>query len=467
MSSPENENDVQANAAAFEALPSFRRPAHEEHDVPLPGAPLRLPHEPQVARAAAPRATDVPAAVRWEGSWDQPYDGTAIITRRMANCLDEAGIPVFLPAAGGRMRSEIDDRVLKEIEPLLDRTPRSMPVQLFHLVPSQMKLQSVLYPSSSLEFDQAGAEVRHPRMILFSVWEQWTRGPWNKTPMAVLLRKFAAHIVPCDMNRELLLHAGVPAEKIHVIHHPFDNHEAAALQKRQRHIGPMDHVLFYSIGKWEPRKDPMTVLRAFLRASSAMGEGNLGKLSHGHLTFYTSDWWQQAGYPRVDEALPAACQQLGYDLQRAKAIVTFVTKPQPSMVPAHEGNDVFVTASCGEAWGMPAFDAVVKGNLTLAPKWGGFAEYLPDAGALPYTLEEAHPAYAQPFGREKGLWARVDEGALAKRMVALMKGTEPRTGTPYSEENFARQNPIAVGKQLRAVVDQVVGKDYPWRPEGR
>ena len=463
MSAPENENEAQANAEKFHALPTFARPAHEEHDVPMPGAPLRLPHEPQIARPAAPRATDVPAALRWESNWEQPYDGTAIITRRMANTLDAAGIPVFLPPSGGRMRSEIDDKVRKEIETLLERTPRSMPVQLFHVVPSQMKLQSVLYPSASFQFDQAGAEMRHPRMILFSVWEQTPRGSWKTAPMAVYLRKFAAHIVPCQMNKEVLLHAGVKEEKIHVIHHPFDNHEASALQARQRHIGPMDHVLFYSIGKWEPRKDPMTVLRAFLRASSAIGEGNLGKLSRGHLTFYTSDWWQQAGYPRVDEALPAACQQLGYDLERAKALVTFVTKPQPSMVPVHQGNDVFVTASCGEAWGMPAFDAVVKGNLTLAPKWGGFAEYLPDAGALPFTLEEAHPAYHMGFGREKGMWARVDEAALTKRMVALMKGTESRKGTPYSEQNFERQNPIAVGKQIRAVVEQIVGKDYPWR----
>ena len=48
-------------------------------------------------------------------------------------------------------------------------------------------------------------------------------------------------------------------------------------------------------------------------------------------------------------------------------------------------------------------------------------------------------------------------------MVDCMADPEMRKGALYSEENFARQNPIAVGKQLRAVVDQVVGKDYPWR----
>lgn len=464
MSPPEND-DLKEHAARFNALPAFQRPAHEEHDVPMPGAPLRLPNTPQIARAAAPRATDVPAALRWESNWEQPYDGTSIITRRMSRCLDQhGGLPVFLPAAGGRMRGELDDRVLKEVETMLDRTPKTMPVQLFHVVPSEMKLRSVLYPSASFEFDQAGAETRHPRMILFSVWEQLTKGPWTKAPMAVYLRKFAAHIVPCEMNRQLLLHAGVPAEKIHVIHHPFDDHEAAALQKKRAARDPRAPVSFYSIGKWEPRKDPMTVLRAFLRARRSKDQVAPNSMDrHGTLTFYTSDWWQQAGYPTVAEALAAACQQTGTPLGFAEAVVSFVTKPQPSMVDVHRSHDVFVTASCGEAWGMPAFDSVVAGNLTLAPRWGGFAEYLPEDGALPFQLVDAHPAYHMPFGREKGQWARVDEDALAARMSALMTKGAARTGAPYSEENFARQNPIAVGKQLRAVVDQVVGKDYPWR----
>ena len=461
-----NENDPteieSAHVAQFNALPSFARPAQEENDVPMPGAPLRLPHTPQVARPAAPRATDVRAALRWEGNWEQPYDGTAIITRRMANALDDAGIPVFLPAAGGRMRSELDDQVRKEIETLLDRTPKTMPVQLFHVVPTETKLCSVLYPSRSFEFDQVGAETRHPRMILFSVWEQITKGPWSKAPMSVYLRKFAAHIVPCEMNRQLLLHAGVPAEKIHVIHHPFDNHEASALSAKRLPRDPQAPVSFYSIGKWEPRKDPMMVLRAFLR-SAARAALLSDKPKHGHLTFYTSDWWQQAGYPRVDEALAAACQQTNTPLGFAEAVVSFVTKPQPSMVPAHRQHDVFVTASCGEAWGMPAFDAVVAGNLTLAPKWGGFAEYLPEKGALPFTLEEAHPAYLLNVGRERGMWARVDEDALTERLLGLMTSGAPVDGEPYSEENFARQNPTAVGKQIRAVVEQVVGKEYPWR----
>lgn len=451
----------ESNQERFEGLKRFQRPAGEETDVPTPGVAYALPVQPQVASAAAPRPTDVPAAVRWESTWEQPHDGTAIVTRRMARALDAAGIPVFLPPSGGWMRGQIDAGVRAEVETFLDRTPRTLPVQLVHLVPSEQRLRSALYPSASFEFDQEGAESRHRRMILFSVWEQLPEMSWKQAPMAVYLRKFAAHIVPCEMNAELLRRAGVAPEKIHVIAHPFDPWEAEALQRPRPPRAP-GGTRFYTVGKWEPRKDPMRLLRAFLRASwNACGLH--GKEPAPRLLVVTSDWWQQGGYPRVSEALEAACAQIGVPLTWGKSTVTFQTEPVPSMVPVHRENDVFVTSTCGEAWGMPAFDAVVAGNLVLGPRWGGLAEYLPERGELPYALEDVHPSYALPLGRVKGKWARVDEYALEDRMKRMLLGLESTEGEPYSEENFSRQDPMVVGQKIRRVVESVVGADYPWR----
>jgi glycosyltransferase involved in cell wall biosynthesis len=452
----------------FPELVSFR----QESDMDLPTAASQLPATPQIAPASAPRATDVRAAVLWEGSWEQPYDGTSIITRRYAKALDSAGLPVFL-SSHGRMRGELHDDVLRAIEPMLDRTPRSLPVAIHHLVPSEPGLRHALYPSASFEHDQAGAESRHGRLILLSVWEQLPSASFAKTSLGVYLRKFAAHIVPCDMNAEVLLLAGVPREKIHVIPHPFDEAEADALQAKRPPINPAEPVAFYTMGKWEPRKDPMAVLRTFLRAARRADRPEFPpEPPHfleehgpplGTLTIVTSDWWQQSGYPRVSEALETACRETGVSLAWAKELVRFVVEPQPSLVPWHRTHEVFVTASHGEAWGMPAFDAVVAGNLVLAPQWGGFAAYLPLDGALDVTLEPVHPGYAHRFGNEPPMWAKVDLAELEDRMVALMTGAEPRRRVPYSEANFRRQNPLAVGRALRAVVESLLGPGYAWR----
>jgi hypothetical protein len=107
---------------------------------------------------------------------------------------------------------------------------------------------------------------------------------------------------------------------------------------------------------------------------------------------------------------------------------------------------------------------VLAGNPVLCPKWGGFAAYVEDEG-VPFTLGPVLPEYAFEFrGGAKGLWAHVDEDALAVRMRhAYTTRLGPR---PFSEENYDRQNPQRVGRQLRAVIEKVL-PGYPWRGEGR
>ena len=415
-----------------------------------------IPLEPQVAPAAAPSTTDVPAAVRWVGSWEQAHDGTAIITRRMARALDAAGLPVFLPGAGFWTREQIEPAVMAEVDALVARTPRALPAQIHHIVPHEPRLRAALYPGRSLEKDQEGAESRHATMALFSVWEQIPDREWRFSAMAIYLRKFARHIVPCEMNRKVLQLAGVRDDRIHVIPHPYDTHEAEALMDRPaRAPGP---VRFYSIGKWEPRKDPMTLIRAFLCAMSLVAEPE----KKGHLTLYTSDWWRGGDYPRPAEALAKACELLGMTsrLREAQRWVTIDTRPHASLVPEHHRNDVYVTASHGEAWGMPAHDAVVAGNLVLAPGWGGFEAFVPEAGHLPYRLVQAHPRYAHPWDTT-GLWAHVDEQVLAERLHAILEEPSLAARVPFSEESAAAQSPEAVGQALREVVERMVGP-YNW-----
>lgn len=427
----------------------------------IPRSVYQLPAEPYASAPAAPSPTDIRSAVRWLGQWAQPFDGTAIITRRYANALDKAGLPVFLPSAGGWFVNDLNDAVYLEVRTMLGRTPRSMPITVHHLVPTEQGLVAALYPGSSFEFDQEGAERNHERTVLLSVWEQIPSDRWDRAPMAVLLRKFAAHIVPCEDNAALLRLAGVPSEKIHVIAHPFDTAETAALQAPRPKRDPAEKIRFYSIGKWEPRKDPFKVLKAFLRA---VKEADGAQLETSTLTFYTSDWWQRDSYPRVHEAIRRACLEVDFSETVAARYVTMVTEPQPSMVPVHRAHDVFVTASHGEAWGMPAFDAVLAGNKLLAPRWGGFKAFLPpETEGLPFTMAPVMPYYAHRFGTKKALWADVDERALTARMVAIMRGEETFEGVPYSEENFRQQNPLAVGRQMRQALEAIVGPAYPWR----
>lgn len=44
----------------------------------------------------------------------------------------------------------------------------------------------------------------------------------------------------------------------------------------------------------------------------------------------------------------------------------------------HNSCDCFVSTSFGEAWCVPAFDAMGFGKTPIVPKWGGYKEYMSD-----------------------------------------------------------------------------------------
>jgi len=433
-------------------------PRYQAYHVPddVDRAPI-IPTEPVVAARSLPSPHEVRAAVRWMASWKEPHDGTSIVTRRMLRALNAAGRPVFLPPAGLQMRYAIDPLVLHEVEEMYERIPLSQPIHFHHLVPSEIGIRAALYPSNTADKDPEGAERMHGRKILFSVWEQMPSSGWSTSVTALMLAKFAHHVVPCAHNAEVLRRAGVPSEKITVIHHPFEEREAEALSApRDPNDDARTPYRFYTQGKWEPRKDPITVIRAFLRAF-----GNDASVP-ATLRVLTSPWWTGKKYPQPDAAIRFAAIAEGVAVPRAEELVTIDTNKYESMVDIHRAHDCYVSASHGEAWGMPAHDACIAGNLLLVPHYGGFAEFAKGHPAVPFTVGPVDFDYAFKFSPAKPTWAHVSVDDLAMSMLSAASN-RPTPPSYFDGDNFARQNPVEVGLQLRRVVDNVIGPGYAWR----
>ncbi len=436
----------------------------EGHDL----TPPETPETPVVAQAAAPHVFEVKAALRWIAAWKQPHDGTSIVTRRMAVALDLAGIPVFLPPTGNFMRWDLDPGVLGEIDTLYTRYAPTQPVTLHHLIPSESGLRHALYPATSYQHDSEEAEATHPRRILFSVWEQEPSKGWETSEMARLLQRFGAHIVPCAHNAKVLLAAGVAPEKIHVIPHPYSEADAAALDAwPARKSSPYAPYSFYTMGKWEPRKRPYETIVAFLRAYLWLMHNRADRRRPlPTLTVYTSPFWGGTDYPAINEAIDLAAAEADMTPAEARLAVSIDERKVKSTLGRHMAHDCYVTASHGEAWGMPAHDAALAGRPILAPNYGGLAafvehpSFLPEG--LPYKLGPVHPGYALPMGTGvKALWAYVDYGALQQAFVDAYE--HDLREQPFSEKNFMAQHPSQVGKQIRAVVEGILGPGYAWR----
>lgn len=155
-----------------------------------------------------------------------------------------------------------------------------------------------------------------------------------------------------------------------VVPHTFDPTVwAPAAYGRVRTDGPTH---FYTHGAWSERKHHLAVVRAFLHAFTADDDVDLMICSQG-----------------LDRAAVQTTILRG-GLAPAQAPKMFLhgdPLSEANVLELHATGDVFVTATRGEGWGLPIFEAAVMGKPIIAPRYGGQADFLqvdtfpdPDAG---------------------------------------------------------------------------------------
>ena len=83
----------------------------------------------------------------------------------------------------------------------------------------------------------------------------------------------------------------------------------------------------------------------------------------------------------------------------------------------HNSCDCFVLPSCGEAWCLPAFDAMAFGKTPIVTNWSGFTDYMTeDTGwLLDYHMQQAFNGNDSMYTCHER-WASVDITHLRKCM---------------------------------------------------
>src|SRR5262249_45481841 len=98
--------------------------------------------------------------------------------------------------------------------------------------------------------------------ILYTVWERDRIDPG----IAMHLKRVKQCWVPCEHNAELLRGADVPADRVHVVPHPYTDDDMIHVCTKRPAGYLSDCKRFYSIGRWEPRKGFDKLVLAFLLA---------------------------------------------------------------------------------------------------------------------------------------------------------------------------------------------------------
>ena len=136
---------------------------------------------------------------------------------------------------------------------------------------------------------------------------------------------------------------------------------------------------FYYVGQWTIRKNPAGLVRAFCAEFDKRESVRLflqckdtPKLARVHAMFST-------GLP--EEEWP-------------DVVLSSKTLSEPELWAIHQMADVFVSASHGEAWNLPAFEAMLAGRHIIAPREQGSDNFLRDTTAALYRSGQSAPAAA-------------------------------------------------------------------------
>ena len=364
-----------------------------------------------------------PWGVQYQGPFESATDGSARAVRLHARALNDAGVPVllqsftntFLGPEGVRVGAQaMDERIKASTHDLRHQSIGELRLRVKHLVVfSAEHLRSVIVPhyvaiEKNAETAIAIRQRLYDTTIVYSVWERST----ISEPVAAILRRVGECWVPCSDNKHLLEKHGV--ERVTVVPHPYD--EASELTKLTRRA-PMAKKAFYSIGLWQPRKHYHETIGAFLIAFKPTDAASL-TIKHRYAPL--PDYPSPAASVDIWLADPRVIAQ-GWTMKNLSPSLWLPSGdwPESRITELHFKSNIYVCASRGEAYALPAFDAKVSGNRMLYTGYGGMCDF---AGAgdvlIPFTMERVPPVYGWEEGAEWAV-ATVDDIATAMRNVVI------------------------------------------------
>jgi glycosyltransferase involved in cell wall biosynthesis len=366
-------------------------------------------------------------SVLFDTLWHDFSDGWATASRVYARAMKRAGLGVQLHSWMGAIE-EPSPEVLAEVAGMLEPLERDLYLFSCTLSSAERSAYSVA----------AIAKLLRPRAF-YTMFERKR----IETGLATSLNEACDGVmVPCSANREALAAAGcLNASYVPYPYFPDDPHLALAPQTGEPRV-------FYWIGRWEPRKAPHNLIKAFLQAFGP-GEAEL------HLKLGPVPW---PGYPEPEDWL---VEELSDPAIEAKwPLLSLVHQgvhihrgrwPSERVMALHASGHIYVSASRGEGLDLPAFAAKLAGRRVVTTDSGGPRDFLTETDILVPAPGEV-PAEAR---YRWGPGAVLADYAIDD-LIAAMQAARADTRPPERiSESFHVDN---VAPQLKAWAEEIVAR---------
>lgn len=258
-------------------------------------------------------------------------------------------------------------------------------------------------------------EPKTTKRVALTTWEtarmpdEYARPLFEKYDQIIVPSKFCKDAI-CGARycfTERALERETLWAKVRVVPHCFD---PDFWQPAARTPNPEGRTRFYTIGAWGERKNPLGVLKAYLRAFTAEDKTTLCMILDG------ADW--------SSLRTTLACSGIPRTMLPEISIPQDPRLDEERLLELHQGGDCFVSATRGEGWGLGMFEAACVGNAVIAPKPGGQADFLDH-----YYRAYQVPAHLTPcFGSEvRGALVPDGQGGMMQQStVAIPPGVTCR-----------------------------------------
>jgi glycosyltransferase involved in cell wall biosynthesis len=339
--------------------------------------------------SSAGQSADVERGVVLKGPWETFGDGFSEHTRRNARALALAGVPVALRSVSPRVRIAVDDELTidRDYADLLHRTISTVAAQVIQIIPHEGNFTPfVTHRYYSVD------ELRaiNSRMAFYAVWERMAGLRQDDREALALVGQVW---VGCNATKAFLCSEGVDEAKVRVFGCPYlPDDPYLKLRGRAKQPG---RPRFYTIGKWEPRKDQHRMLGAFLRAFKP-GQATLFVKTSARAPFF-ENYPHSIGASQEEWLRDDLVKAQGWTAENVGRDVIVATKhiSAEAIVALHRLSDCYVSLSRGEGFDMPSFDAKLAGNLLLYTPSGGPQDFAHpnDVRVEASGLVDAHPHY--------------------------------------------------------------------------
>lgn len=259
--------------------------------------------------------------------------------------------------------------------------------------------------------------------------------------------------VPCRANVETFSRSGLPANMLGYMPFPFFNDDPyLGLFGLNRAPGV---PRFLWGGRWEPRKAPDNLVRAFMRAF-APGKAKL-TLKLGPMPL------DARGFPVGPEAV--AIDEIFTNPDVAAKGWTVANHPEhiqvlrgrlsdTQMVKLHADHDIYVSPSRGEGIDLPTYRAKLAGKRVVATYSGGPEDFLgtEDIRVIDRGVTKAHPVYDwEPSATYADYF--IEDLVIALRVAA--EGPLVVKQRDWPIDNFrARTVSVKLRKMVEKVIDE-------------